>query len=324
MTELGIGIVGLGHVAQHHIEALRHVDGTRLVAVFDIDTARSQGVPDGVEWCGSLDDLLARSNIDVIVVAAPTGEHHRIGLAVLEARKWLVLEKPAAESREQFAALAARAKASERWMSVAFHAAFGREVRWFRERVQANGLDLGPVIGFSAGFYDPYVGPLGLLRKASSLGGSWMDSGVNALSVLERFLDPSALRIIDARFTRVAALGRGEVQATVELAARLADVSISGVIDTNWTLGRNRKVTRLLYARDRVVTLDHSAQTVQMSDGDSSKLLYDGSNELSRLTNHYVGVFSDLVEQHARGEDNLALARSIHRIFYDALAAADP
>ena len=317
MTELRIGIVGLGHIAQHQIEALRRVDGARLVAAFDVDATRSRGLPDGVEWCASLDDLLRRPDVDVIVVAAPTHEHHRIGLAVLEAGKWLVLEKPAAERREQFEALAARAQASGLRMSVALHAAFGREARWFRDRLRRNEIDLGPLTGFSAGFYDPYVGPE-LAPDTSSLGGSWLDSGVNALSVLEMFLDISALRIVDARFTRVDT-GR-EIQATVELGYELANVSRSGLIDTNWSLGRDSKATRLFYARDEaVVTLDHSAQTVRSSQGGSSTILYDGSNDLSRLTNHYVGVFSDLVEQHARGEDNLELARSIHRIFYDAL-----
>jgi D-galactose 1-dehydrogenase len=323
MGDVNIGIVGLGHVATHHMEALRLVDGVRFIAAHDVDATKARCLPPGVEWSPTLDDLLRRPNIDAIVVAAPTPEHYRIGLATLEAGKWLVLEKPATERREELEALAAKAKGAALRMSVALHAAFGREALWFRERLRANEIDLGPLSGFRSGFYDPYAGPAGVSRATRSLGGSWIDSGVNALSVLAMFVDCSCLRITDSRFTRVAALEGREIQATVELDFEVAGSSGRGVIDTNWSLGKDSKITTLFYDRDAsVVTLDHSAQTVALSTRGSSTLLYDGSNELPRLTNHYVGVFTDLREQHARGQDNLDVATSIHRLFYDAVTAS--
>ncbi len=72
------------------------LDGARLVAVTDVDTLRGEGfaAAHGVPHDPSLDELLARDEVDVVCVCVPSGRHAEVGLAAARAGKHLVVEKP--------------------------------------------------------------------------------------------------------------------------------------------------------------------------------------------------------------------------------------
>jgi UDP-N-acetyl-2-amino-2-deoxyglucuronate dehydrogenase len=91
--------MGCGRIAGKHIEALeRHTERAELVAVCDNDpaalaaaTARTQ-----VPGFSSLEQLLARSNAEVIVLATPSGLHAAQTIQAAEAGRHVVTEKPMA------------------------------------------------------------------------------------------------------------------------------------------------------------------------------------------------------------------------------------
>jgi len=92
-------LVGCGRIADKHIEALEaHAERAELVAVCDTDPAalaravartRARGF-------GSLGELLAGSNADVIVLATPSGIHAAQTIQAAEAGRHVVTEKPMA------------------------------------------------------------------------------------------------------------------------------------------------------------------------------------------------------------------------------------
>ena len=92
----GIGIVGAGVIAATHAEAIAAIPGARLVAVADAVPERAVEFA-GANGCAaepSLAALLARDDIDVVSVCVPSGLHAEVGIAVAEAGKHLVVEKP--------------------------------------------------------------------------------------------------------------------------------------------------------------------------------------------------------------------------------------
>ena len=67
----------------------------------DLDTARAEAVlgdRSGVDVTGSLDELLARDDIDAIAIATPARTHQPIALQALRAGKHVLVEKPLADS----------------------------------------------------------------------------------------------------------------------------------------------------------------------------------------------------------------------------------
>lgn len=313
-----VGMVGLGHVATHHVAALAHSKQFRLIAGCDTDEARLRLLEPNVQTFTELDAMLALAELDVVIVASPNRMHVEHGIEVMSAGKWLVMEKPLAETGQDFDRFcAARADLNGK-CTMALHAAHGVEMEWFCSEHGKDAAGPDRLVSFDARFYDPYLQRTGLTSGARSLGGSWIDSGINALSVICRMVEPTALQVVDSRMTRVAGSDCREVQGTVEFRFAQHALGGSGSIDTNWAIGRDSKTTRVRFESGDSYLLDHSAQQVSRYVDESLETLFSGTNRLPRLTNHYIGVFECLAQQLQSGADNFEYGTQLHELLYRA------
>lgn len=94
------GLLGCGRIAKRHSELLggNNIAGARLVAVCDSERARADALAAkfGVPAHDHLNDMLAREDIDVVVVLTPSGLHPQHAIACARAGKHVVVEKPMA------------------------------------------------------------------------------------------------------------------------------------------------------------------------------------------------------------------------------------
>jgi predicted dehydrogenase len=316
---VGVGIAGLGHVASHHIEAISLNDNFDLIAVCDRDQRKLEPMLPNVSVYTAFDELLKRDDIDLVVVATPSRVHVEHGVQVLDNGKWLLIEKPAAETRNGFNTLAeARSRNSGR-CTVSLHAAFGVEVQWLLDQFKEGSIPCQAIESFYGRFFDPYMINGEMLERARSLGGSWLDSGINALSVVCQFVAPERLTPVDSRMTRIPGLECSEVQGAVDFEFESNGAFGHGVIETNWALGRDSKATVLCFADPRYrIVLDHSGERVVSIRNNVESEIFACRNGLSRLTNHYVGVFEDLARQISSDSDNFDYSAKLHDIFFDA------
>ena len=123
MAEIRVGVIGFGLMGRTHAEAFHRDPRATLVAVADphlSEEPASEGNLDAQEEFvlsgdvaihASATDLLARDDIDAVVVAAPTVFHADLAVAVLESGRHLLVEKPLALDSTE-AARVARAGAS--------------------------------------------------------------------------------------------------------------------------------------------------------------------------------------------------------------------
>jgi predicted dehydrogenase len=98
MTDLRVGLIGLGMMGRHHARVVREVDGLELVAVADA-TGDPHNVAGGLPVLRDVHELI-KAGIDAAVVAVPTGMHEEVGLALAEAGVHTLIEKPIAHSVE--------------------------------------------------------------------------------------------------------------------------------------------------------------------------------------------------------------------------------
>jgi UDP-N-acetylglucosamine 3-dehydrogenase len=98
MSDLRAGLIGLGMMGRHHGRVLREVPGVTLVAVAD-PAGDPHGVRRDLPLLSSVDELIA-ADIDIAVVAAPTGLHESIALALAEAGVHTMVEKPLAPTAD--------------------------------------------------------------------------------------------------------------------------------------------------------------------------------------------------------------------------------
>ncbi len=139
------GLVGTGGISTQHIEAMRATDGASLVAVTSAsaEKARSAAERWGVEWTATVDELLAREDIDAIAVTTPSGFHAEVALAALRHGKHVIVEKPLALSVADADALIAEGRRADRLISAVSQRRFEPAVSAARAAIQSGAL--GPI-----------------------------------------------------------------------------------------------------------------------------------------------------------------------------------
>ena len=91
---LRAAVIGVGALGQHHARVYQSLPEARLVGVFDVDRARAAEVATrhSCRAFGELRDLLAEA--EVVSVAVPTVDHHRVAREVLDHGRHVLVEKP--------------------------------------------------------------------------------------------------------------------------------------------------------------------------------------------------------------------------------------
>src|SRR2546425_10384800 len=97
------GLIGYGLWGRHHAAAIAKAPGADLAAIACASEATAlaarqdfPGVPVDIGYRS----LLARADLDAVVVAVPNHLHAEVGVAALEASKDVLLEKPMATTVE--------------------------------------------------------------------------------------------------------------------------------------------------------------------------------------------------------------------------------
>ena len=98
---INFGLVGCGRISKNHIDALSKLQkDARLVAVCDIDEskARRTGEENSIDYYTSLENMLARGDLDAISICTPSGLHPVHGIAAAKKKLHVITEKPMATS----------------------------------------------------------------------------------------------------------------------------------------------------------------------------------------------------------------------------------
>lgn len=313
-----IAIVGAGRVSAFQRVALSRLPGIfRLVGLCDTDPTARAAVRD-LPVFSSLSALLREQSPDAVVVATPNQEHAQVAHEALDAGCAVLIEKPATTTVADLQALIAHADRVGCPLHTAFHAAAAPDVRWVADRRAELAARFGPVTSLWAGYFDDYISAGQLAAPARSLGGSWVDLGINALSALDRLVDD--LDVTDRRHTPAPGLAIADQQttATLTFAVGAQRKGGSGVLETSWALGLNRKSTVLTCADSGArIVLHHSHHRVrvQLPDGRSDSLL-DAHTRERRLNIHYQAVFEDFAQVLAGRPDNRERSLRLHRLLY--------
>ena len=98
MKQIRVGVIGVGHLGQHHARLLAAMPDVMLTAVCDVDRARANEVAAkyGTSVVATDADLLGQ--VDAVTIAAPTAVHIPLAMPFVEAGVAVLVEKPIAPS----------------------------------------------------------------------------------------------------------------------------------------------------------------------------------------------------------------------------------
>lgn len=121
--DVAVGVVGCGvHSTSSILPSLRHAR-IRLVAVCDLDLDRAEFARRqfGAEKAyGAVDEMLARTDLDAVLVVGPPGLHVSAGIAALESGRHVFIEKPPGTSLADALRLQVASQAAQRQLMVGF------------------------------------------------------------------------------------------------------------------------------------------------------------------------------------------------------------
>ena len=91
-----VGVVGVGHLGQHHARVYAELLDARLVGVADTDENRSHFIGEslGVPWYAGIEDLIERQRPDALSIVVPTSLHYSTAKKALEKNIHVLIEKP--------------------------------------------------------------------------------------------------------------------------------------------------------------------------------------------------------------------------------------
>ena len=93
-NQVRIGVIGVGHLGQHHVKHYKTLDNVELIGVFDIDRERSSEISKkfDVKVFDNLNSILEK--VDALSIVTNTKHHYKIAEKCIKSKKHVFIEKP--------------------------------------------------------------------------------------------------------------------------------------------------------------------------------------------------------------------------------------
>jgi predicted dehydrogenase len=200
-----VAIIGCGAVGQREAAAVSSIPALRLVAISDFGPAfRHLALQMGSQYeCDTVHDwrhLVARSDVDIVVVATPNSFHREMSVEAMKQGKHVICEKPLATLPEEAEEMVMTAKATGAKLMTNFnhrahdHMRRAHEILGqgrigrpmvFRGRIGHNRF----VVGSSPGSPDRFRGKsIWNVDATQSGGGTLIDNGIHVLDLARWFM----------------------------------------------------------------------------------------------------------------------------------------
>lgn len=206
-----LALIGCGFQGAYHARSASSSPHADLVVCCDsnIERAMSLSQANGVgEWSSDWKSVVARSDIDGVVIATTTHTHAEIAIGAAQAGKHILLEKPMATSVADCIRIEEEVARAGVMLMVGFKFRFAPAVRRARRAVP------DPIVLTAHTLYDLEQVTAGWVNDRSLSGGRLMSSLVHSVDIL-RFLSGSEPVRVGAEGGALAVAGLSDPDNTV-------------------------------------------------------------------------------------------------------------
>lgn len=238
-----VGVVGVGHLGQHHARVYAGLPGVALAAVADVDAERRAAVADRFGIPGHRDHRELLGRVDAASVAVPTKHHGAVVADLLAGGVDVLVEKPIADSVAEADGLVALASRHGRILQVGHIERFNGAVRALHALVESPGFIEVHRLG-------PYAG-----------------RGTDVDVILDLMIHDIdiILSVVRSPVTSILAVGVPILTEQVDIAnARLQFASgcVANLTASRVSVSRLRKIR--LFQRDAYLSLDYATQEIAL------------------------------------------------------------
>ncbi len=274
-----VGVIGVGHLGQHHARVYTELLDARLVGIVDRDEERAHLIGEnlGVPAYSTMEELIARQAPDAVSIIVPTSLHFDVARAAMEAGIHVLVEKPVTTRPDEAEELLKLAAKKDLVLQVGHIERFNSAVRYISQTVHTpiylESKRIGP--------FSPRINDVGVV----------LDLMIHDIDIV--------LSLVSSPIARIAATGRcvhtdhediADAQITFENGV-MAHILVSRVSEK-----KQRQLD--IMEPQRHITVNYETQTVQInrcvrdSNGQTEILetpIFPKSEPLKLELAHFIG-----------------------------------
>lgn len=294
-----VGIIGLGTITQYYLEGLNDSTYLNLIAVCDtLKNPVSKEIFKDYPFYLDYKEMIEKENLDYIIISTPPKSHFEIAKYALEHNVNVMVEKPATSNLEDLVYLMDLAQSKNLIFEVMYHWQNGSEVIKFNEL-----YDKTKITEINTQVLDPYSNDgITINDDKVKLLGTWVDSGVNILSMIKMWLPFNDITIKNLKTKKCE-----KTQLPIYIDIELLIDNVKTNINIDWTIHKNKKESFVIYDNKKII-IDHSNQTI--IDQGQNKIIE--LNDMIRLRRHYYNYFTNYKEI-----TNSNMTYLIHKVLFE-------
>lgn len=274
-----VGVIGVGHLGQHHARVYTELLDARLVGIVDRDEERAHLIGEnlGIPAYSTMEELIARQAPDAVSIVVPTSLHFDVARAAMEAGIHVLVEKPVTTRPDEAEELLKLAAKKDLVLQVGHIERFNSAVRYISQTVHTpiylESKRIGP--------FSPRINDVGVV----------LDLMIHDIDIV--------LSLVSSPIARIAATGRcvhtdhediADAQITFENGV-MAHILVSRVSEK-----KQRQLD--IMEPQRHITVNYETQTVQInrcvrdSNGQTEILetpIFPKSEPLKLELAHFIG-----------------------------------
>jgi UDP-N-acetylglucosamine 3-dehydrogenase len=292
VKKLRVAVIGTGFWGKNQARVLSQLESAELVCVCDISEANAKAVATEfhANYYTSVDEVLARKDVDAVTVCTPTITHKQIAIQALLAGKHVLVEKPMTNTASEARELLTLAKQKGLRLMPGHIERFNPAMDCLKSLVDSGKLGaVTLLLARRVGRWPERMGDIGVVR----------DSAIHDID-LARYIFNDDVSSVHARV--------GTIRHTKEDYAEIMLQFRNGgtaFIDANWLTPRKAR-TLIVTGSEATVQLDYLSKEVTVEDSDGSvKPPVEKKEPLRTELSHFAESVLNNQEFRVNGEDGL-------------------
>jgi predicted dehydrogenase len=298
MTELNVGLVGAGGIAESYVRVFEAITGARISAVADIRPRAANALAEAVRGTAypSLRAMLEDSDVDAVLVCTPPSTHPEMVLQSIEHGRHVLCEKPLAIDVTSARTMLTAAAAA----GVVFTMA--AKFRFVKDVIRARQIVASGILGELIVVENLFASRVDMTRRwnsdpAISGGGVLIDNGTHSVDVVRYFLGP----VVEVMAVEAKRIQNLDVEDTATMLLRTAD-GVLGTVDLSWSVEKATDAYLTLYGSQGTISVGWQGARYRQISSPEWVEFGDGYNKVACMVSQVENFCAAI-----RGDEALAI-----------------